>query len=250
VNTCTATPTTNVNYVIIDHSDGTATQYLHLRNNGVFVAVGQSIYQGAAIGISGDTGYTSCGAHPHFQRQNQGAVFGASQSVYFEEYPGVQFGANSSRTSRNYDHAVLVADAPLPGSYGGQLKSIRPQERGDDFRIYPISGGPSPWDGWNDDPSALHVPEGVVVSLYADISYHGFREDFPSTDKWLPDNAIGNDNASSMRYDGVWLFEHLNYNADANYVARAEFFRGNDDYLPNNYVFNDNVTSLTVNYGW
>jgi hypothetical protein len=61
---------------------------------------------------------------------------------------------------------------------------------------------------------------------------------------------IGNDNASSMRYDGVWLFEHLNYNADANYVARAEFFRGNDDYLPNNYVFNDNVTSLTVSHGW
>jgi hypothetical protein len=247
---CSFSSTSNVNYVIIDHSDGTATQYLHLQNIGVLVAPGQIVHQGAIIGMSGATGFTSCGPHLHFQRQNQGTQFGTSQSVYFEEYPGEQFLANSSRTARNFDFAVLLADAPLPGAYAAQRLEIRPQQRGDDFRIYPISGGPSPWDGWNDDPSSIHVPEGVVVSLYADITYGGFREDFSSTDKWLPDNAIGNDNASSMRYDGVWLFEHLNYNADASYVAKAEFFRGNDDYLPDNYVFNDNVTSMTIGHGW
>ena len=73
------------NYVVIDHSDGAATLYLHLKD--VYVWPGQYVSRGQTIGTSGKTGWTECNPHLHFQRQEQGAWFRQSIKVYFDEYP-------------------------------------------------------------------------------------------------------------------------------------------------------------------
>lgn len=53
------------NFVVIEHSDGTFAEYAHLSRNGVLVSLGQKVYEGQIIGLSGNTGYSS-GPHLHF----------------------------------------------------------------------------------------------------------------------------------------------------------------------------------------
>ena len=60
------------NYVLLRHTDGTAAVYFHLTQNGVLVGLGQSVRQGAAIGLSGQTGRQGIRRHLHF------GVLGAS----------------------------------------------------------------------------------------------------------------------------------------------------------------------------
>ena len=60
------------NYVLLRHTDGTAAVYFHLTQNGVLVGLGQSVRQGAAIGLSGQTGRQGISPHLHF------GVLGAS----------------------------------------------------------------------------------------------------------------------------------------------------------------------------
>ena len=57
---------TKANHILIQHDDGTIGNYAHLASNGVFVRIGQRVRQGQAIGVSGNTGYSS-GAHLHFE---------------------------------------------------------------------------------------------------------------------------------------------------------------------------------------
>ena len=53
------------NMIVVYHSDGTLGQYVHLKHQGAFVSVGDTIEQGEPIGLSGRTGYAS-GPHLHF----------------------------------------------------------------------------------------------------------------------------------------------------------------------------------------
>ncbi|TVR63047.1 MAG: M23 family metallopeptidase [Spirochaetaceae bacterium] len=53
------------NYVLIEHSDGTFGNYVHLRRGGAVVAVGDFVSAGEHIGYSGNTGQSS-GPHLHF----------------------------------------------------------------------------------------------------------------------------------------------------------------------------------------
>lgn len=55
-----------VNYVLLDHGDGTATLYMHL--DAPSVPVGAHLERGQQIGLSGSTGWSS-GPHVHVQRQ-------------------------------------------------------------------------------------------------------------------------------------------------------------------------------------
>lgn len=53
------------NYVRVLHDDGTMALYAHLDRDGVVVRVGQRLRRGDAIGLSGNTGFSS-GPHLHF----------------------------------------------------------------------------------------------------------------------------------------------------------------------------------------
>ena len=53
------------NYVILDHGDGTYSEYYHLRHMGVLVEEGETVCAGELIGVCGNTGY-STGPHLHF----------------------------------------------------------------------------------------------------------------------------------------------------------------------------------------
>jgi murein DD-endopeptidase MepM/ murein hydrolase activator NlpD len=57
---------TKANYIMVQHDDGTIGNYVHLAPNGAFVKVGQRVAAGQAIGVSGNTGYSS-GPHLHFE---------------------------------------------------------------------------------------------------------------------------------------------------------------------------------------
>jgi murein DD-endopeptidase MepM/ murein hydrolase activator NlpD len=72
------------NLVVIDHPDGSASQYGHLASVGV--KEGDVVVAGQEIGKSGDTGYSQCLPHLHFARQYQGGVVTQSVPVYFEGY--------------------------------------------------------------------------------------------------------------------------------------------------------------------
>lgn len=59
------------NYVIISHTNGYQTLYAHLHT--ISVKAGQSVSQGAKVGLLGNTGY-STGAHLHFSVYKNGAL--------------------------------------------------------------------------------------------------------------------------------------------------------------------------------
>lgn len=73
-----------VNYVTIDHPDGSATLYAHLSS--VDVRAGDVVSAGQEIGLSGRTGYTECRPHLHFARQVQGGAVTQSIPVYFDGF--------------------------------------------------------------------------------------------------------------------------------------------------------------------
>lgn len=53
------------NFVILDHGDGTFSEYHHLRYLGVLVEPGEQICAGQVVGVCGSTGY-STGPHLHY----------------------------------------------------------------------------------------------------------------------------------------------------------------------------------------
>jgi hypothetical protein len=66
---------TPVNYVLISHSDGTRTGYLHLKQNSLpaDIRVGATVRQGQIIGGAGSSGFSS-GVHLHFTRWDTAGV--------------------------------------------------------------------------------------------------------------------------------------------------------------------------------
>jgi hypothetical protein len=70
----------DANYVVIDHGDGTQAFYLHLMYRGALVHVGEQVAQGQPIALSGDTGWTS-GPHLHFVVEQASATHQLTQSL-------------------------------------------------------------------------------------------------------------------------------------------------------------------------
>ena len=69
------------NLVIVQHSDGTFAQYMHLTNEGARVKVGETVEKGKTIGLSGSTGLAGY-PHLHFV-----ATKGGSYKYPYESFP-------------------------------------------------------------------------------------------------------------------------------------------------------------------
>ena len=67
------------NYIVILHTDGTTGQYHHLKKDGAFVEIGDSIRPGQRIGLSGNTGLSSR-PHLHFAVY-RASSWGDTQSI-------------------------------------------------------------------------------------------------------------------------------------------------------------------------
>ena len=67
------------NFVVVLHDDGTTGEYYHLQKDGVLVEVGERIFAGQQIGLSGNTG-SSAVPHLHFAVY-RATTQGHSQSV-------------------------------------------------------------------------------------------------------------------------------------------------------------------------
>ena len=59
------------NWVMVRHADGTVARYMHLTTSGALVSVGDSVTQGQAVGLSGNSG-ASTSPHLHFDVQRCG----------------------------------------------------------------------------------------------------------------------------------------------------------------------------------
>jgi murein DD-endopeptidase MepM/ murein hydrolase activator NlpD len=67
------------NFVVILHDDGTTGEYYHLTKDGVLVEVGERVFAGQKIGLSGNTGHTTV-PHLHFAVY-RAVEWGNTQSV-------------------------------------------------------------------------------------------------------------------------------------------------------------------------
>ncbi|HET8785481.1 MAG TPA: M23 family metallopeptidase, partial [Candidatus Limnocylindrales bacterium] len=133
-----------VNFVTIDHADGTATLYGHLSR--VDVGVGDVVQAGQPIGRSGRTGFTNCGAHLHFSRQAGGRAVTQSVPVYFAEYPDKEL-LHDQRVAAAVATVELTNEAELAAEMATRLAAISTSEGADEF---------TPWE---DGPPLL--PRGV-----------------------------------------------------------------------------------------
>ncbi|MBR0344960.1 MAG: M23 family metallopeptidase [Rudaea sp.] len=78
------------NNVRIVHSDGTMAVYAHLQLESARVQVGDQVHAGQALGLSGDTGYTS-GPHLHFVVQRNANMVMLSVPIQFVGADGKAF---------------------------------------------------------------------------------------------------------------------------------------------------------------
>ena len=90
-------------YVVVDHGNGESSLYAHLQV--VNVGVGQTVDQGALLGLVGDTG-NATGPHLHFEER----LNGKDVTPYFH---GTQFVFGSTQQSQN------CPDVPLAGNFVG-----------------------------------------------------------------------------------------------------------------------------------
>lgn len=104
------------NYVIIDHGDGSRAIYYHLQKDGALVDEGEIVGAGQAIGLSGNTGW-STGPHLHIAMKD---FLGNSLPLIFDDieenngvpYPGGVYvsGNAESATPPMLDYSLCESD--------------------------------------------------------------------------------------------------------------------------------------------
>ncbi len=105
----------HANYVVILHSDGTTGEYYHLQQNGALVDVGEHVFAGQKIALSGNTGHTTT-PHLHFAVY-RAVEWGSTQSiaVQFSTADGV---IDRTRRGSRYQ-ATPIRQASSSGSVVG-----------------------------------------------------------------------------------------------------------------------------------
>ena len=78
------------NHIIIRHEDGTYGNYWHLMPEGAIVNVGDSVYRGELIGLSGNTGFTAF-PHLHFEVTRKPTPGHNQLRTYFQTRKGIRF---------------------------------------------------------------------------------------------------------------------------------------------------------------
>jgi murein DD-endopeptidase MepM/ murein hydrolase activator NlpD len=78
------------NALVIRHSDSTYAHYLHIRNKGALVKLGDTVQQGQPIAISGSTGFSAF-PHLHFEVTGQPKKASDEVPVWFQTEKGVEF---------------------------------------------------------------------------------------------------------------------------------------------------------------
>ncbi len=137
---CDPAYTSDANYVVIDHGDGTSALYLHLAYDSVLVHPGDLVQRGQPLATSGETGVTCSaddlhpGPHLHFQveRTEAGQYYTQSLPIAFDDisaHDGVpQEGA--SYASQNYPagalHAVWLTPHRAPRAFHPMATPLNP----------------------------------------------------------------------------------------------------------------------------
>ena len=193
------------NIVVIDHPDGSATQYGHLSS--IDVKVGDVVVAGQEIGKSGDTGYSQCLPHLHFARQYQSGAVTQSVPVYFQGYANQELHDGEVVTAAGPACAAPTADGTVVGElpvgsfcgayYGGAFDGPVTFTRRDGFLNFDWrSRGPggywlddaklgfsARWSGLFAFPSAGAYTIGVIASGGVIVTIDGVRV----VDRWVDD---------------------------------------------------------------
>lgn len=99
-------------YVRLKHSNGKHTLYYHLKSNSIVVKVGETVKQGAKLGVIGTTG-NSTGVHLHFQIDKGSSA--TSEDPYPYLFEGKEF-ISKSKLKSNEE----IADEVIAGKWGNQ----------------------------------------------------------------------------------------------------------------------------------
>lgn len=91
------------NYITLYHSDGTYSQYVHLKKNGTNVVVGDIVKAGQIIGYSGNTGWTT-GPHLHFMAYKPTYMGRETFPTKFLGYNGELVGIEPKKYYLAYHH--------------------------------------------------------------------------------------------------------------------------------------------------
>ena len=141
------------NYIWIYHSDGTFGNYVHLKQNGVVVSVGDQVKAGQLIGYSGNTGLSS-GPHLHFDvrvptrkgemqsipieflNYDGKTIVPQAGQYYYSMHPGQPaFTVSLGKILKNEDFRGYVEKAALNGKV-----DIRTEHVDDCFVVYLLNG--------------------------------------------------------------------------------------------------------------
>jgi len=71
------------NYLSIVHKDGTVSEYVHLKHDGVLCELGEFVKKGQIVGYTGNTGW-SYGPHLHFHVRNSAAKNSHTKRIAFD----------------------------------------------------------------------------------------------------------------------------------------------------------------------
>ncbi|MDO8551089.1 MAG: M23 family metallopeptidase [bacterium] len=94
-----------VNYVLIDHGDGTSALYLHLQKGSIIVKEDEDVRQGQVIGKADSSGYV-CGAHLHFQVQV------TPKKIYYNSFKGYNRGWYTQSIQISFSDKDVLAKEP------------------------------------------------------------------------------------------------------------------------------------------